>query len=58
MRVRASKNGISVHAIAGTDVVMFAFDATKAARKGLLGFAIHRMEEGVPDKRGQSPTNA
>ncbi|WP_242216858.1 phospholipase D-like domain-containing protein [Shinella zoogloeoides] len=49
MRVRASKNGISVHAIAGTDVVMFAFDATKAARKGLLGFAIHRMEEGVPD---------
>lgn len=50
MRVRASKNGISVHAIAGTDGVMFAFDATKAARKGLLGFAIHRMEEGVPDK--------
>jgi phosphatidylserine/phosphatidylglycerophosphate/cardiolipin synthase-like enzyme len=47
MRVRASKNGISVHAIAGTDVVMFALDATKAARKALLGFAIHRAEEGV-----------
>ncbi|MGE0283473.1 MAG: phospholipase D-like domain-containing protein [Rhizobiaceae bacterium] len=47
MRVRASKNGISVHAIAGTDVVMFAFDATVAARKDLLGFAIHRREEGV-----------
>lgn len=48
MRVRASKAGISVHAIAGTDVVMFALDATKAARKGLLGFAIHRAEDGVP----------
>lgn len=48
MRVRADKHGISVHAIAGTDVIMFAFDATKAARKDLLGFAIHRKEEGVP----------
>lgn len=48
MRVKASKNGISVHAIAGTDVVMFALDATKAARKDLLGFAIHRAENGVP----------
>jgi hypothetical protein len=29
-------------------VVMFGLDATKAARRGLLGFAIHRAEEGVP----------
>jgi phosphatidylserine/phosphatidylglycerophosphate/cardiolipin synthase-like enzyme len=48
MRVRASNHGISVHAIAGTDVVMFALDATKSAREGLLGFSIHRAEEGVP----------
>lgn len=47
MRFRASKDGISVHAIAGTDVVMFALDATEAARKGLLGFAIHRAEDGM-----------
>ena len=50
MRVRASHGGISVHAIAGTDVVMFAFDATQAARKNLLGFAIHRFEEGAVEE--------
>ncbi|QAZ42957.1 phospholipase D-like domain-containing protein [Mesorhizobium sp. Pch-S] len=48
MRARANRNGISVHVIAGTDVVMFGFDATPAARKDLLGFAIHRAEAGVP----------
>ncbi len=48
MRARASKNGISAHAIAGTDVVMLAIDATDAARKDLLGFAIHRVEQGAP----------
>ncbi|RAR99352.1 phospholipase D-like domain-containing protein [Ensifer adhaerens] len=47
MRVRGSKNGISIHAIAGTDVVMLALDATEEARKDLLGFAIHRAEQGV-----------
>jgi phosphatidylserine/phosphatidylglycerophosphate/cardiolipin synthase-like enzyme len=48
MRIRASNGGISVHAISGTEVVMFALDATKAAREHLLGFAIHRAEDGVP----------
>ncbi len=47
MRVRNVKNGISVLAIAGTDVVLFALDATEAARKDLLGFAFHRAEAGV-----------
>jgi phosphatidylserine/phosphatidylglycerophosphate/cardiolipin synthase-like enzyme len=47
MRVRGVRNGISVLAIAGTDVVLFALDATQEARQGLLGFAIHRAEAGV-----------
>lgn len=47
MRSRASHGGISVHAIAGTDVVLFGLDATEAARKDLLGFAFHRAEAGA-----------
>lgn len=47
MRSRANQGGISVRAIAGTDVVMFGLDATEAARKNLLGFAVHRSEAGV-----------
>ena len=45
MRKRASRNGISVHAIADTHVVMLGMNATDKARKGLLGFAIHRTDK-------------
>lgn len=41
---RESAAGLTVHAIAGTRSVQFGFDATKAARKGLLGFALGRRE--------------
>lgn len=44
MRVREKKAGISAHAISGTYVVLFGFDATPAKRKGLLGFAIERTD--------------
>jgi phosphatidylserine/phosphatidylglycerophosphate/cardiolipin synthase-like enzyme len=44
MRKRAAVDGISVHAISGTHVVMLAFDATEMARQGLLGFAIKRND--------------
>lgn len=44
MRVRNKKNGVSVHAIAGTHVVCLGMDATRTAARGLLGFAIEREE--------------
>lgn len=44
MRIRRKKNGIAVHAISGTHVVMLGLDATAAARRGLLGFAIERTD--------------
>jgi phosphatidylserine/phosphatidylglycerophosphate/cardiolipin synthase-like enzyme len=37
--------GVSVHGIAGTYVVLLGMDATAQARKGLLGFAIHRTDK-------------
>jgi phosphatidylserine/phosphatidylglycerophosphate/cardiolipin synthase-like enzyme len=43
MRSAASSGGLSVHAIAGTHVVLFGFDLPKAQAKGLLGFALKRM---------------
>jgi phosphatidylserine/phosphatidylglycerophosphate/cardiolipin synthase-like enzyme len=48
MRKRTNQTGdktISVNAIAGTYVVILAMDANDAARKGLLGFAIHRTDQ-------------
>ena len=44
MRVRKSDGNFSVHAVAGTYVVMFGFDLPKAACVGLLGFSIHRTD--------------
>ena len=40
MRARATNGEISVHAIAGTEVVLLGLDATEAASKDLLGFRI------------------
>ena len=48
MRKRVKQKGtksISVNAIAGTYVVLLGMDASPAAKKGLLGFAIHRTDK-------------
>lgn len=45
MRVRKSKSGVAVRAIAGTHVVILGMNASKTARKELLGFAIHREDK-------------
>jgi phosphatidylserine/phosphatidylglycerophosphate/cardiolipin synthase-like enzyme len=44
MRTPIVGDKIKVRAIAGTNVTLLAFDATKAGRKGLLGFAIRRQD--------------
>ena len=44
MRATAEKNGFALRAIGGSNVVLLAIDATKAARKGLLGFALKRSD--------------
>jgi phosphatidylserine/phosphatidylglycerophosphate/cardiolipin synthase-like enzyme len=44
MRERAKKDGISVHGIAGSYVVLMGMDATEQMRKGLLGFSIERLD--------------
>jgi len=44
MRVRRKNSNFSVHAIAGTYVVLLGFNAKKSATKGLLGYAIHRSD--------------
>ncbi|MCH7736745.1 MAG: hypothetical protein IH872_05010 [Chloroflexi bacterium] len=44
MRIKETNQEISVHAIAGTHVVLLGLDATTDARKGLLGFTITRQE--------------
>lgn len=45
--MRIEKDGISIRPIAGSHSVVFGFDATPEARKGLLGFALGRR---APDK--------
>lgn len=42
MRTTARGGGFEVRAIGGTHVVLLAIDATKEARRGLLGFALKR----------------
>ena len=44
MRIGAADNGLSVHAIAGSYVVLLGLDCAKAARAGLLGFSIQRTD--------------
>jgi phosphatidylserine/phosphatidylglycerophosphate/cardiolipin synthase-like enzyme len=44
MRAGAVNDGISVHAIAGSYVVLLGLDCAEAARQGLLGFAIERTD--------------
>ena len=51
MRTRASSDGLSVHAIAGTHVVLFGFDLPKEATTNLLGFALRRTDKSVANAR-------
>jgi hypothetical protein len=44
MRERARQGGLSVHAIAGTYVVLLGFDLPEGDGEGLLGFSIHRAD--------------
>jgi phosphatidylserine/phosphatidylglycerophosphate/cardiolipin synthase-like enzyme len=46
VRQRSENTHISVHAIAGTEVVLLGLNATEEAVKGLLGFTIYKREEG------------
>ncbi|UCE62165.1 MAG: hypothetical protein JSU63_10735 [Phycisphaerales bacterium] len=44
MRERSSNDGISIHAIAGTEVILLGLDAKPEASQGLLGFRIERRD--------------
>ena len=44
MRAKAKNDAVSVHAIAGTHVVLLGLDVPDTARKGLLGFSIWRKD--------------
>ena len=44
MRVSAMSDGLTVHAVAGTYVVILGFDLPEDRCDGLLGFAIHRVD--------------
>ena len=44
MRVTNINDGLWVHAIAGTYVVLLGFDLPEADCDGLLGFSIHRQD--------------
>lgn len=46
MRKRANNKYISVHAIAGTEVVLLGLNAEEKAAKGLMGFNIFKKKEG------------
>ena len=51
MRFRSEKvDGLQVFAVSGTNTVTFGIDASAAARKGLLGFAVERIDP-VADER-------
>lgn len=44
MRAMRTNDGLKVHAVAGTYVVLLGFDLAEADCDGLLGFAIHRTD--------------
>ncbi|MCA1593877.1 MAG: phospholipase D-like domain-containing protein [Acidobacteria bacterium] len=51
MRKREKKGPLSVHAIAGSYVVLLGIDMNKASSKGILGFAIERIDHSNKGKR-------
>ena len=44
MRITQTTNGLRVHAIAGTYVVLLGFNLPEVECDGLLGFSIHRQD--------------
>ncbi len=51
MRAFSQANGVSVHAVAGTNCVLLAMDAEPAARQNLKGFAIKKKHSGSGNGR-------
>lgn len=51
MRKKAKRGPLSVHAIAGSYVVMLGIDMEEKASKGVLGFGIERIDHTNKDKR-------
>ncbi len=51
MRARASKGGLTLRIIAGTNNVLLAMDLAEAARKDCLGFSIERTDLDTGDRR-------
>ena len=50
MRKRGENGDISVHAIAGSQVVLLGLNATEQAAQGLLGFAIYKRSTSSADE--------
>ena len=51
MRKRVKKGPLSVHAIAGSYVVLLGIDMTESASKGVLGFAVERTDHTNKNRR-------
>lgn len=51
MRVRASRNGVTLRVIAGTNSILLAMDLAPSARQGCLGFSIERTDLDTGDRR-------
>src|SRR5215213_685948 len=51
MRFRAEHDGLSVHAIAGTEVVLFGLDLPSETAEKLLGFGFERIDEESGERR-------
>ncbi len=47
----AAAGGFQAFAVAGTNTISFAIQASEAAKQGLLGFAVERSEAGGPRRR-------
>ncbi len=51
MRVKASKDGVTLRVIAGTHAVLLGLDLAEARRAGCLGFSIERTDLDTGDRR-------
>lgn len=51
MRARASKDGLTLRVIAGSNNVLLAMDLEESKRKGCLGFTIERMDIDTGERR-------
>ena len=49
MRIRAARDGLSAHAIAGTEVVLFGLDLSEDMATKLLGFGFERTDDESQD---------